>query len=86
METWLGTVRLDLHSLYPNDPPHDPAYGSRFTVSMFGDNQASHAHSLEQPPSDCDVFYEERKKEQGIQGAVKAYRSYAHRSDCDSLV
>jgi hypothetical protein len=57
METRLGTVRLD-----------PPAYGPDFSVSMFGDNQASHAHPLEQLPSDCNVFYEERKKEEGIQG------------------
>ena len=58
-KTWLGTVRLDPHSLYPNDHHLIMPMAPDFTVSMFGDNHASHAHPLEQLLSDCNVFYEE---------------------------
>ena len=46
MEPWLGTVRLDPHSLYPNDHRLIQPTAPDFTISMFGDNQASHAHPL----------------------------------------
>ena len=68
VETWLEMVRLDPHSLYPNDHHLILPTAPDFTVSMLGDNQASHAHPLEQLPSDCNIFYEERKKEDRIQG------------------
>jgi hypothetical protein len=87
IEAWFRTLRLDPHSLYTNGHHLILSTALDFIVSLLGDNQASHAHPLEQFPSDCNVFYNERKEGgRNSRGAVKAYRSYAHRSDCDSLV
>jgi hypothetical protein len=73
IEAWFRTLILDPHSLYTNGHHLILSTALDFIVSLLGDNQASHAHPLEQFPSDCNVFYNERKEGgRNSRGAVKS--------------